>query len=262
MTPDPRTPALMFDGACATLIFDRPDRRNAINLASWRALPLLIGDAVARRETRVIVIRGAGGNFAAGADIAEFDIVFADRTATLAYLDDMSAATAAIEAAPVPVIAQINGLCIGAGVAIAAACDLRIAADDARFAITPAKLGLAYSAADTRRVIRAIGASATRDLLFTGRTIAAAEALALSLVDAVHAPGDIDDAIAAKVAMIAATSAWTHARSKAIVQRVLAGQIDDDEVTRGWFADAPETADYLEGLAAFRARRTPVFPPR
>jgi enoyl-CoA hydratase/carnithine racemase len=236
MTPDPRTPALMFDGACATLIFDRPDRRNAINLASWRALPLLIGDAVARRETRVIVIRGAGGNFAAGADIAEFDIVFADRTATLAYLDDMSAATAAIEAAPVPVIAQINGLCIGAGVAIAAACDLRIAADDARFAITPAKLGLAYSAADTRRVIRAIGASATRDLLFTGRTIAAAEALA--------------------------TSAWTHARSKAIVQRVLAGQIDDDEVTRGWFADAPETADYLEGLAAFRARRTPVFPPR
>jgi enoyl-CoA hydratase/carnithine racemase len=250
---------LCTDGPIATLLLDRPDKRNAIMLSQWLAIPHLVAQAGAHSGTRVIVLRGAGGNFAAGADIGQFGQVFADRASTQNYQAAMAAATRAIEDSPLPVIAQIDGLCIGAGVALAAACDLRLAAGDARFAITPAKLGLIYSLADTARVMALIGPEMTRDLLFTGRMIDAANAHAIGLVGAVHAPGDLAAAVAEKAALIAANSAWSHARGKQVVQKILAGACDDDPQTLGWFADAPEGADYREGLAAFAERRKPRF---
>lgn len=249
---------LAFDGAVATLTLDRPDKRNALSDAIWRGLPPAIAQACERRETRAIVLRGAGGNFAAGADIAEFDTVFADRAATSAYLDQMIAATAAIADAPVPVIARIEGLCIGAGVALAVACDIRIADGGASFAVTPAKLGLLYSLTDTRRLIAAVGESQAKDLLFTGARIDAQQAQAIGLVDMI---GD-DAAVAVKLDTIVANSAWSHAHTKQVVALIRAGVEDDSDATRGWFADAPQTADFAEGLAAFRARRAPRFPSR
>ena len=250
-------PSLAIDAGIATLTFQRAEKHNAIDRATWEALPRLIADAT-HGDARVLILRGSGGNFAAGADIAEFDTVFADRDATLAYLASMSAATTAIEACPLPVIAAIEGLCIGAGVAVALACDLRIASADARLAITPAKLGLMYSLADTKRVVDTVGASSAKDLLFSARMIGAPEALAIGLIDAI---GDAA-AVADKARSIADLSGWTHARTKAVVRRILEGSSGDDDETRGWFADAPETADYAEGLAAFCARRKPVFPGR
>jgi enoyl-CoA hydratase/carnithine racemase len=157
------------------------------------------------------------------------------------------------------VIAQIDGLCIGAGVALAAACDLRLAARDARFAITPAKLGLIYSLADTARVMALVGPGVTRDLLFTGRMIDGVEAHAVGLVGAVHASDDLADAVAEKAALIGANSRWSHARGKQIVRKILDGAGDDDAQTLGWFADATEGADYREGIAAFAERRKPRF---
>ena len=249
------TPTLFIEGAVATLRFQRPDKHNAIDRATWAAIPDLV-DQATRSEARALIVRGGKSALAAGGGIAEFDEVFADRTAPLAYLDLMSAATAAIEAAPLPVIAAISGLCVGAGVAVALACDLRIASADARLAITPAKLGLMYSLADTRRVVDAVGASMAKDLLFTGRMVDAEEARAIGLVD--HIGGN--EAVAERARAVVATSAWTHARTKAIVRRILDGAIADNDETRGWFADAPEGVDYAEGLAAFRARRKPDFP--
>jgi enoyl-CoA hydratase/carnithine racemase len=243
----------------ATLRLDRPDKRNAIALAQWRALPGLVAQACADPAIRVIVLCGAGGNFAAGADIGEFAHVFADRAATTAYQAAMAAAMRAIEQARVPVIAQIDGLCIGAGVALAAACDMRLAAGDARFAVTPAKLGLLYSLADTARVMALVGPGATADLLFTARTIDAAEALAIGLVGSVHPPGDLAAAVADKAALIAANSPWSHQHGKQVIRRILAGARDDDAQTRSWFADAPQSADYREGIAAFADRRKPRF---
>lgn len=258
-------PLLSFAGAVATIAFNRPEKRNALARATWLSLPGKIEVAAARIETRLIVLRGAGGNFAAGADIGEFDDVFADPAAASTYLAEMSAATAAIEAVPLPVIALIEGLCIGAGVAVALACDLRLAAADARFAVTPAKLGLAYSLADTGRLVAAVGASAARNLLFTAALIDAPEALTIGLIDAVAAaataasPTPLDDALAERAALIVAGSSWTHARSKAMVRRILDGKGAEDDESRGWFADAAGQPDLVEGLAAFRGRRGPQF---
>lgn len=249
---------LTFDGAVATVTLNRPTKRNALSSAQWAALPEVIAQACERAETRVIVVRGAGGNFAAGADIDEFGTVFASRDSTLDYLELMSAATCAIAAAPLPVIAYIEGLCIGAGVAVALGCDVRMADPSASFAVTPAKLGLLYSLTDTSRLVAAVGSSRAKDLLFTGARIDAAQALAIGLVDAI---GDAA-ALTAKLELIAANSAWSHAHTKRVVALARDGIQPDTDITRGWFADASETADFAAGLAAFRERRKPGFPSR
>ncbi len=259
---DAGLPTLAFDAATAWLTFNRPGKRNALNLAVWHSLPRLLQQAQARSQTRAIVVRGAGGNFAAGADIEEFDTVFAGREATLAYGADMAAATAAIEAVPLPVIAMVEGLCIGAGVAVALACDLRLAAANARFAVTPAKLGLIYSLADTRRLTDAVGFSAAKDLLFTGRMIDAPRAAQIGLIDDVFEPSALESSVVQRAQWIADASSWSVEKAKAVVRKIAGGATADDEEACAWFADAVETADFSEGLDAFKTRRKPEFPPR
>lgn len=247
--------ALAFDGALAMVTLNRPDKRNALSQAMWRALQTTIAAAAVQPETRAIVLRGAGGNFAAGADIAEFDTVFASREASLAYLDLMIAATDAIAQASVPVIAAIDGLCIGAGVAVALACDVRIADPEASFAVTPAKLGLLYSLTDTRRLIAAVGASQAARLLLTGERIDAAAALSIGLIDALGSGSAV-------ASTIAANSAWSAEHAKKVIALVRSGTHTETEETRAWFADAAEAADFAAGLAAFRTRQAPQFPVR
>jgi enoyl-CoA hydratase/carnithine racemase len=253
---------LSYDGAVAEVRLDRPDKRNALNQAMWRGLPELLATIAARLETRVLVLRGAGGAFAAGADIAEFDQVFADIAGAGRYLDDMIAATGALASLPIPTIALIEGLCIGAGVAVALACDLRFAAADARFAVTPAKLGLVYSLTDTHRLVGAVGLSAARDLLFSGRTIDAAEALRMRLVDEVFTPSDLESGVRDRARAMTEVSAASIAATKAVMALIEAGQGRESDASRALFAAAPRSADFAEGLAAFRARRPARFPPR
>jgi len=250
---------LDIDGAVATLTLNRPQARNAMNSAMWRTIPDIVKSVSDDASLRLLLVRGAGGHFASGADIAEFPTVFADREAALNYGRLVSAATGALANLGKPVIAVMEGYCIGAGLAVALACDLRIAAEDARLGAPPAKLGLLYSLIDTRRLISAIGLSAAKAMLFTGALYPATEALRLGLVDETHAPKTLEAAVAAKAQAICAASPWSIQHAKAMAALIEHGAVEETDQTRAWYADAAVGADFKEGLAAFHARRKPVF---
>jgi enoyl-CoA hydratase/carnithine racemase len=251
---------LRIDGPVATLTLNRPASRNALNVAMWRGIPRLVAQAAADPAVRVVIVCGAAGNFASGADIAEFPRVFADEEAALAYGSLIETATAALANLEKPVIARIDGYCIGAGLAIALACDLRIAARGARLGAPPARLGLIYSLSDTRRLVDAVGASAAKAMLFTAALLTADEALRLGLVDETHDAKDLTGAVEDKARAIAALSSNSIRRAKALVSMVSRGQLEETGETRRWFAEAATGVDFAEGLAAFTARRPPVFP--
>jgi len=251
---------LRMDSPLATLTLNRPTARNALNLAMWRDLPHAIAAVADDPSIRVLIVRGAGGHFASGADISEFPGVFADRQTAGDYGRLIEAATGAIETLKLPVIALIEGYCLGAGLAVGLACDIRVGGENARFGAPPAKLGLIYSLGDTRRLVNAVGASAAKAMLFSAALHPAAEALRLGLLDEVHAAEALEGAVIAKAQGMAALSRWSIATAKAVVGLVLEGQATETEMTRDWFVDGATGPDLAEGLAAFHARRPPQFP--
>lgn len=251
---------LSASGDAATLTFNQPARRNALSAAMWSALPEAVAAAEAEASVKLLVVRGAGGHFAAGADISEFERVYATRASSADYARAVTAGVEALAGMSKPSLARIEGACIGGGMAVALACDLRLAADDARLGITPARLGLMYSLADTKRLVDAVGPSAAKSLLFTGRIIDAAEGAAIGLVDAVHTPDALDEAVATAAGRITSASQWSVRKTKAVIRMILNGAADDTDETRAWFLDAVEGPDFHEGREAFMAKRSPAFP--
>jgi enoyl-CoA hydratase/carnithine racemase len=247
---------LKIDGPLATLTLNRPRQRNALNLAMWHSLPQVMTALESQARVRVLVIRGAGGQFASGADIAEFPEVFGLAASAVAYTRAIDAATAAIEQLGVPVIACIDGYCIGAGLAVALACDLRICGDTARFGAPPAKLGLLYSVSDTRRLMRAVGHARAKEMLLAATMITALQALDHGLVTEVHPADDLHAAVAAKAQALTELSGWSQRHAKAFMARIEAGQTEDDDATRDLFAAAGETDHFKAALAGFLGRRT------
>jgi enoyl-CoA hydratase/carnithine racemase len=244
----------------AVLTLNRPDKRNALTQVMWRALPTVLAAVETEAQAKVLVLTGAGGHFAAGADIGEFETVYATRDSAAAYADEIALAMQALSQLSKPTIAAISGACVGGGLGLALCCDLRLASEGAKLGITPGKLGLMYSLADTRRLVETVGASAAKDILFTGRILTAGEAQAIRLVDAVAQT--VDQAALDKARAIASTSQWSTRRTKAVVRLILNGQTEDDGVTRDWFLDALEGEDFREGRDAFLQKRPPVFPYR
>ncbi len=226
----------------------------------WRGLADLMAQVSADPAVRVVIIRGAGGAFASGADIAEFPALFGDHASARAYGALIEAATTAIEATPKPVIAAIEGYCIGAGLAVALACDLRLASADAQLGAPPARLGLIYSLDDTRRLVAAVGPSAAKAMLFTGRLHEADEALRIGLVDEAHPKESWEAAVRATADAMAALSPHSIRKAKAMVRLIQQGTVKESDETRDWFAEAATGPDFAEGLAAFKARRPPIFP--
>jgi enoyl-CoA hydratase/carnithine racemase len=256
MSSDPLV--LEIDGEVARLTLNRPEKRNALTRAMWAALPERVA-AFERSGAKVLVVAGAGETFAAGADIGEFETVYATRESTAEYFARVADGMGALARCPKPTLAEVRGACVGGGLGLALCCDLRIAAADARFAITPARLGLTYGLADTKRLTEVVGPSVAKDMLFTGRRLEAVEALRVGLVNAVVDPEALDAAVAEKAREIADASGWSARTAKAIVARILDGAVADDAETAAWLLDAVEGEDFREGRAAFLEKRTPRF---
>lgn len=267
MMPDPTSAAagddpilLLREGAVARLVLNRPARKNALSLSMWRRLPELLAQVADDGVTKVLVVTGAGGAFAAGADISEFEEAYATRDSTAAYSAAIAGAMDGLADFPKPTIAAIRGACIGGGLGLALACDLRFCAEGATLGITPGKLGLVYPLGDTRRLVQAVGPSRAKDLLYTGRLIAPAEALAMGLIDRLVPADGLDRAVADYAAQITAASQWSARATKWMIGRVLAGQVAETAETSALFLDAVESPDFQEGRRAFLEKRRPDFP--
>ncbi len=251
---------LARSGAAAHLVLNKPEKKNALSHAMWIAIPQLLSEAEADSGVRVLVVRGAGGAFAAGADISEFEEVYSTPERAEAYSAAIAAALDGLAAFPKPTLAAIEGACVGGGCGLALACDLRFAAEGSKFGITPGKLGLVYTLNDTKRLIDAVGVSAARDILFTGRILGAEEARALRLIDRLVEPAALMSAVEGWVALAAKASGRSAAVTKQIIARILAGQATDDAATKKLFLEAFQGPDFQEGYRAFLEKRTPHFP--
>ena len=248
------------EGVVGWLVLDHPERRNAVSMEMWEAMPAAVADLESDPDVRVAVMRGSGDvAFAAGADISQFESRRSGGEVS-GYDNTSGRALAALMGMTKPLLAMIHGFCIGGGNTIALCADLRYAADDARFGIPAARLGLGYAAAGVERLVRLVGPSAAKELFFTARRFSAQDALRMGLVNAVIPKGDLEDEVRAVAADIAANAPLTVQSVKFIVEE-LGKPADRRDVkamsasVQGCFA----SDDYKEGVRAFLEKRAPRF---
>lgn len=248
------------DGEVATVVLDQPDKHNAISLAMYKAIPSLVRELDNDPQVRVVVVRGAGErSFASGADISEFARERGDADRARSYNDNVAAAEQAIEAMSKPTIAMVHGYCIGGGAGIALACDLRFADTRAKFAITPAKLGLVYSLQSTKRLVDLVGPARAKWILMSGLQIPADRALALGIFDELAEPERLRELTYDFATTVTSRAQLSVRASKQMVRRVVDGQVFDDEETVHIRNSSFDTKDYAEGVRAFLAKRPPRF---
>jgi enoyl-CoA hydratase/carnithine racemase len=248
-------------GSTGWLIIDNPPRRNAMSLAMWRDLPASVEDLVRNDQVRVIVVRGAGGtSFCAGADISEFAETRSDGTKAQSYDAINVAAFKALKNAEKPVVAMIRGHCLGGGLGIALACDLRIAAEGALFGIPAARLGIAYPLDAIADILEPIGPSAAKRLLFTAERVDTETAFRIGLVDEAVAEDALETRIESLARTLGNNAPLTLRAAKRAINAFAAGR-DKDALARAREAalDCFESADVVEGRDAFLEKRSPAF---
>jgi enoyl-CoA hydratase/carnithine racemase len=193
------------EGPIGRLTLNNPERLNALSFDMWEEIPAALARLAEKPALRVVILSGAGEKaFAAGADISQFEDGYAGTETVARANETIERAFLAIEQCPVPTIAAIRGYCIGGGLAIALCCDLRIAAEGARFGIPPARLGLGYDHMSVRRVIEAVGPTSAKEILFTARQFSTAEATGMGLVNRVVAAAELGPFVQSLAEAIAA----------------------------------------------------------
>jgi enoyl-CoA hydratase/carnithine racemase len=250
--------SLRFEPPFARIVLNRPERRNAISRAMWRALPAIRAAIEAREDLLVALVEGEGAHFSAGADIAELGEVYRDAAATRDYGDALQDGLKALMGLDRPTIAVIRGVAIGAGLGLALACDLRFCAADAHLAVTPAKLGLVYGHAETRRLVELVGPSRAKDLLFTARRIETDEALAIGLIDR-RIETALQETVLGYARGLAELSQASVRGCKRAVDAIIAGMSQETPGYRALTEAAAFGPDFAEGKAAFSEKRAPKF---
>lgn len=243
------------------LVFNQPQKHNAISFEMWQGISRAVADFASDDSIRVVVLSGAGEKaFSAGADISQFAEKRAEKEAIEEY--DRIALEAEIDLTTIdkPTIAMIQGYCIGGGAGIALCCDLRIASEDARFAIPAARLGLAYRWEEVYPLVQLVGPSFAKEILFTGRQFDAQEALGMGLVNRVVPRAELESRVDEYAGRIAANAPLTVRTAKRTIGEAMKDPEDRDlgmvaEMVEACFA----SEDYAEGRRAFMEKRRPRF---
>jgi len=247
-------------GQVAAVTLDSPGKLNAISVAMWRELARIFSELARDASVRCIVVRGAAGNFAAGADIAEFATVRFDQASGKHFhLEILGAAIEAIRAVPQTVIAAIEGFCIGGGLEIAVACDLRIATADARLGAPVGKVGFPFALPELLPLLLLVGPGVAADLLLTGRVFTGSEAEARGLVQRAVPRDDHARVVDETVRAIVAASPVAARQNKAQIRSLLDGGFAYSQAQLEASFGFLDSADYQEGITAFLAKRPPNF---
>ncbi|MGH2722768.1 MAG: enoyl-CoA hydratase/isomerase family protein [Actinomycetota bacterium] len=247
------------------LVLDRPEARNAVSGPMLEELGRALGDAAADPEARVVVLTGEGSDFCAGADLAELDEAAGGRGG-VEYGRAFEEVLAGIGDHPVPVLAAVHGAALGAGCQLAVACDLVVAAEDARIGIPSARLGIVINFENIERLVMAVGPKRASEILFTGRALSGREAAEWGLVNEAVPPGSVAERLDEVAEAIAAAAPLSVRGAKRGIREVLA-RLSLDRETEGFrvadfdmmAAEAFASEDLREGIRAFRERRRPDF---
>ncbi|MEZ5499766.1 MAG: enoyl-CoA hydratase-related protein [Steroidobacteraceae bacterium] len=239
---------------------NRPKKRNAMDTAMWLELEEIATQIGGNTSVRTVVVCGSGDDaFSAGADIGEMADAIHDPKRLLALARSVQQATEAWAQIPQPTIAMIHGACSGGGCGLAVACDLRLAAMNATFAIPPSRLGLVYSLVDTRRLIDLVGSARTREMLLTGRRYDAATALTIGLVHEVVAARQLERTVDSLACRIAEAAPQAIRGMKRIINLIGAGQRLESPETTSLYEQSFLSAEFQEGVAAFVGKRKAAF---
>ncbi len=243
------------------IVLNQPDKHNAISLGMWQALAGALDAFMAEDQVRIIVLQGAGARaFSAGADISQFDKNRGSQDTVAVYNQAVATAQEKLQEINKPTIAKIRGYCLGGGMGLALRCDMRLAANDARFGIPAARLGLGYGLDSLRPLVKLIGPSRAKEILFTAKRYDAAQALAMGLINQSVAPDQLDSLVQDYTDSITANAPLTIRAVKQIVAETLKDDSQCDEalcqqLVDGCFA----SEDYAEGRKAFMEKRKPEF---
>ena len=247
------------DGAIATVVLDRPDKLNALSLASWTELGARMRELSADDDLRCVIVRGAGGKaFAAGADIAEFPDVRANAAQGRVYGETIHATMRAIGECRHPTVAMIHGVCVGGGLEVALMCDLRICGAGSRFGIPINRLGLTMGYGELAGLLAVVGPAVALEILLEGRIFDAAEAMSKGLVTRVVPDADVAGEVAAAATRIAEGAPLVARWHKKFARRLAdPAPLSAGEADEGFACF--DTDDFRVGYAAFLAKRKPEF---
>ncbi|MEI6097540.1 MAG: enoyl-CoA hydratase-related protein [Alphaproteobacteria bacterium] len=262
MTPFADGRLILHQARVARIEINAPDRRNAMSRAMWHAIPLICDRIEADPGIRAVLLTGAaevGATFSAGADITEFEDVYATSEATTAYNAMVRRAQARLRILDRPVIAVVAGACVGGGCGLALAADLRFAAPEARFGITAARLGLGYSPEDTAQLMEKVGPARAKDLLFSARLIAAEEALAIGLIERILPAATLLQEATNYADGLAELSSLSIRATKAAINQLTSPDAAVCADLNARFVAGFESLDFKEGCTAFMNRKKPVF---
>ena len=247
------------DGRVATIILNRPERLNALDLASWRRFAAVAAELDAEEGLRCIVVRGAGDKaFASGADISAFARERATVKEARSYGEAMHAALAAVAHCRHPTVAMIRGVCVGGGLELACSCDLRIAGQSSRFGAPIRQLGLTMAHSEIKTLMDLVGKAGALEILLEGAIFGPERALALGLVNRVVPDSDLEAEVAATVGRIAEGAPLVQRWHKKFIRRLFDPRpLTAAELEEGFASMA--TDDYRIGVEAFLAKRDPQF---